>query len=777
MKTVSRVVKTVLVILCFMLAIGVGAIAFVWTHPQRTWEFIESKILPSDLKINWQSLHISTQRLAGLDFTVDFEVKQMLIRKSEPKISIPLQNAQLKFSIFPFKKEEKIIFHELSLLSTEQIYFRPNPSKPPKDEKNPFEILNEYLFYLNWIRKNIRIEKINAHLQKVQISLDEREVLLTARVNQTSDKWTIDVNGEMDNQHSLPFTFQSEIPIIELNPSWPLMTGAFTFKLKTLKISQIFELNNHKNVFFINSRGDLNLSRIRFKPTLKIRLSPQLATISLNTPAYNLPGPLAHVSDIRAEITSPLEQNRLLSSKPTFFSVSLAIGTNFVSQATRSIIENSCQCKLPHFLSVRARGETYLANILENSPEKKEILSADMAVNSIRNSFFTVNLGAHLDIFKKDQEYEFLPKMNSVATIHSFRLLRKLLDEKNVLVPAPLDVLEGKIHLIANKEIQKRNNGFSLPIQAIVKLNSKNQIVDLISDAQVEIFPDTKSLAMNIAIDLKSLKLELPPLNPLGGKPRVFKDTRIMKKNYLPAQEKAKEIRVSIALDLQTSRPGGIQLLSKYFKPFLPITMNITTNRKNISGFIKAEPFDVEYLRRKIHVETMRVDISDPRPTNYPVSGRLRVQQTLYTVFIDIEGTVNRPLVHFRSEPYLPEDDVISVLLFDRTRSELGQMDAESAGGFQAAISDRAIGLFGLWAFASTPIRSFYYNPATKIYSATLTLTDNVLASVGTDWEHATQVELRKRISNQWILLATWTPATTSSPEKNKLQLLWQKRF
>ena len=129
------------------------------------------------------------------------------------------------------------------------------------------------------------------------------------------------------------------------------------------------------------------------------------------------------------------------------------------------------------------------------------------------------------------------------------------------------------------------------------------------------------------------------------------------------------------------------------------------------------------------------------------------------------------------SDPYLPESEIISVLLYDRTSNELVSADAETAGSVQAAVADRAIGLFGLWAFASTPIKSFSYNPATKEYSATVAVSDTATAGIGTNWESAAHLELRQRVSERWVITATWTPATQEEAQSTKLILQWEKRY
>ena len=152
------------------------------------------------------------------------------------------------------------------------------------------------------------------------------------------------------------------------------------------------------------------------------------------------------------------------------------------------------------------------------------------------------------------------------------------------------------------------------------------------------------------------------------------------------------------------------------------------------------------------------------------------MDQSAYKIFVDLSGTAEAPIVNLNSEPYLERNDIISVLLFDRTSDQLVSADADTAGSVNAAMADRAIGLFGLWAFATTPIRSFSYNAVTKVYTATVQLADGLTAGIGTNWERAAHLEVRKRVSRRWVLTASWSP-TENRDQVGKLVLQWEKRF
>ena len=114
---------------------------------------------------------------------------------------------------------------------------------------------------------------------------------------------------------------------------------------------------------------------------------------------------------------------------------------------------------------------------------------------------------------------------------------------------------------------------------------------------------------------------------------------------------------------------------------------NNSGDDKDNSGFIKTEPFEIVYLRRKMTVEKMILDLSKSEDGIIPVDARIKVEQTQYTIFIDIKGPATKPNVILSSDPYLPAADIISVLLYDKVTDQSGE--SETAGSVQAAMADR----------------------------------------------------------------------------------------
>jgi hypothetical protein len=310
-------------------------------------------------------------------------------------------------------------------------------------------------------------------------------------------------------------------------------------------------------------------------------------------------------------------------------------------------------------------------------------------------------------------------------------------------------------------------------------LGSERQKVDLSADGFFDIHPKAKELDVQVQILIQDLLLQLPPLDPIHGFPKIAKDSRF---EISPPQKKkrtAGEFKVSYHIQVKTKNPNSIRLLSSLAEPLIPLGVDLTIQSESpLQGSIQLQPFDIEYLKRRSTVEKLNITVNDPKGI-FPVNGRFRVDQNPYKIYVDVLGTLKSPIIHLSSEPYLDRSDIISVLLYGRTNDQLVAVDSKTVGSFDAAIADRAMGLFSIWAFSSTPIQSFSYNQLTQQYTAQVKLSDDTTFSVGTNWEEAATLELQKRLSEQWIISASLEPTTNNNQDEQveKLRLQWEDRF
>lgn len=781
MKYFRKILKWLVITLLSIVIIIVGAAAWIFNNPKKAYEIAEKHFLPQDLKITWQKWDFDFSKLDGWNFKIDWQVDDLLIVKTKPHLHLPFEKIRLKADIAPFKKS--IFVKNLEIQSTNEMEFEATKSAQKTPQKNIFQQIQTGINLLTKVHDYVSYENIDIHVQQFSLLLPAAEPL-TFAIELKSDKSSPALNYVASLKRTGEKPISAKLDGF-LDPT--LMKTEKTFLDSKIDFSGFNTvLKQHigavyqSDTAFLDLKGAVTYNAGKFKvlsqPKIKMSVDAKNAKLELNSDIQGIPGFVTKINDLKLRTNTPLDESVMWSEKPTDFSVVAPIELNFFNASVKQKLQKNCACTLPLSIIAKAAGKVWLAQLFNDEADKHTFVDANLSLESVKNKLFSLDLAASLKIEKDKTDWKFFPVLDCKAEIADFKGINPLFDMYKIMIPAPLDVLNGTVNFVAKGPVTQDEQGSKFPAKLNVALSSKRQLVRLNSDALVTLSPNFKKLNVQTKAHIEDLQLELPPLNPVGGKPRVTVDKRILKAP--PIEMKASKFQISFNIEIETAHAGAIRLLSEYFKPYLPVTLKIGINStEGKDGFIQAEPFDVVYLRRKVHVEKLRLDLGQVDQDIIPVDGRFKIQQTHYTVYIDVKGNAKNPNITMSSEPELSQSDIISVLLYDRVNSELASADAETTGGVQAAIADRAIGLFGLWAFASTPIRSFSYNPVTKVYTATIALGGDVTAGIGTTWESTAQLELRKRVSKRWMLTASWTAATPEKDQNTEIVLQWEKRF
>ncbi len=772
----------------FILVLVIGGV-LIWTfkHPRETWQFIESRVLPRDVKVTWQKMDFTGARESGLNFFFDWEVRGLLITRQHPAWRIPIEELHVKASTMISKSEKKLLLHDFKILSTSPISISLDPLSSETAPKNIYQSFQNVIEKIELVHRYIVFENIQLGVKEFQVQSEgEMPFIISFQLQPQSVKTMPEsfiYNGRLSSSRQAPMTLQTSgtLSLQNLESERPFFTSQTNFEGFAVKTTQDLSLQNKDHTTTLNTVGPVSFDKgdlhLRIKPQLAVIINNLKAITNLKADVTGIPGPLVSIHQLHFDMETPLETDLFLSEKPSDFTLKAPVSIFFVDKEMRKPFEDSCQCKIPEILKADFKGQVWLAELSQEPETQKPLLETHLSIEGIANKLISLDLAADLKIEKKKNEYIYSPSLDCKASINNFQGFRKFLDAKNILIPAPLNILDGRLVLLAHGPVTSSAKDFTLPLSVTADLNSAHQEVKLKTQTDIRVSSNFKEVFVDILASIDSLQLELPPLDPMKGKPRITVDRRILKAPPV-AVKKEPKVKVYFTLEVQTAKPGAIRLLSPYFHPNLPLTLAINQNHKHKnSGFLQAEPFQIEYLHRKVQVEKMHIEFPASEKELIPVDARFRINQTQYTITIDVTGPINKPNIIMNSEPYLSESEIISVLLYDRTSDQLSSGDAETAGGVQAAVADRAIGLFGLWAFAATPIKSFSYNPVTKVYTATVALTDDVTAGIGTNWEESTRLELRKRVSKSWMLTAAWSPATQEEQQTTKLVLQWEKRF
>jgi hypothetical protein len=761
-----------------------AAVLWIVNNPLTAWQKVESHILPDDMKITWSKMDLNAKHLSGLNFYFDWQVDNLLIHKKKPSLNIPIDSIRIETSVFPRNANKKLIAHTWEIIASQKIELALT-SKKNETEENPFQTFKKIVDLVKTVRSQLDIQ--NLHLQakyfRLQIN-DAKPIKATFEISQDQaqvpDKLhfnsSIDVSDTVNIKPEGMFEFNpGDDEKIKASAKISVMSPG-------LNVTQKLSLDIDHDIAELASNGPIVFNQkkmnIRAHPSARLKLDSAHISLDLNTDISGLSsGAIASIGGLSAKLDMPLSKNKMWSDLPSALNVTVPVKLFLVDAQTKPVLEKECQCQIPEIIDFKISGQIWLSHLISNHLEqRKPVADVKISVNEFNNKLFSIVTSAEIKVDKESDSFFYSPSIDLAAKVTSTRSINRVLDAKRILVPSPLDILDGEVSLQMKGPVRSTNDGFIFPAQAKALLHSPNQIVDVSATSEMFLDSQFRHADIGLKVAVNRLQLELPPLKPTRGNPRILNDRRILVQP--PKEKKVSTFKLTLTVDVNTTNPGAITLLSEYFKPHLPLTINVNHSKDNVNtGFINIEPFDIEYVRRKVHVEKMKFDLSKTTDSGLFVEGQLSVKQTQYKVFIDIIGPVNKPNIVLSSEPDLPRSEIINVLLFDRTGENKESGDAKTAGEVDAAVADKAIGLFGIWAFASTPIKGFSYNPSTKTYTAMVELADDLTASIGSKWESTAEVELRKQISRRWMLSAAWTPAEQGDPETTKLVLQWERRF
>jgi hypothetical protein len=593
-----------------------------------------------------------------------------------------------------------------------------------------------------------RYSKADHMLVKVadlQILGEQEPLKMTVEIQKSSPDKTIEYSLKM-NKLNFQASLDGWVDANEFHSGKPFLQTNFVLKMPAVDAHAAFTgLFDGRTARFegeVKTAAKAGDKIVNAQPHFKLTVAENEAVLEANSPVTDIPGPIASLDDLKMNVRLPMDNDHAWSERPAVFNLSTKLALFFIDKDMRPPLEKSCRCKIPEKLYTEIEGRFYPEFLLNESTERRPIADTNLKIEGLDNKLFTAHLAAHVKVDKQSKNWIVNPRFDSQIEVRSFQGLRQFLDAKNIIVPSPIDVLDGTIKVSARGDVDRSEKSIKTPVEIDIELKSRTQKVSIGTTVTLELANDFKSLDVYIQALIRELKIELPPLDPVLGIPALTRDPRLVMKPEAPAKKDHKGFKTKVYFNVKTESAGAIQLLSKLADPLVPVTLDMNNSTKGeSSGFVRFEPFAITYLRRRINVERLQVTLSQ-----------------------------------LNSEPFLPRNDIISVLLYNRTSDQLVSADSETVGSFEAALADRAIGLFGLWAFASTPIRSFSYNAVTHVYTATVDLGGGVTASVGTNWERAASLEVRKRVSRRWVLTASWSP-TESNEQVGKLVLQWEKRF
>ncbi|MEO0185224.1 MAG: translocation/assembly module TamB domain-containing protein, partial [candidate division WOR-3 bacterium] len=175
--------------------------------------------------------------------------------------------------------------------------------------------------------------------------------------------------------------------------------------------------------------------------------------------------------------------------------------------------------------------------------------------------------------------------------------------------------------------------------------------------------------------------------------------TRLLTTANRPAQEQNKILK-QISCDMSISTPNSMKIINNIADVSVDADLQIKgpLSRINIYGTVKtSSPGTIKYLGRKFDITNALIEFDNPYQINpalnleaiHSVSSR----DGDYEITMNLSGTIEKWYLQLSSNPPIPEQDIISLLLIGRRRPGLYLIAEAKDIDLKGAAKDYALGL------------------------------------------------------------------------------------
>jgi hypothetical protein len=307
-------------------------------------------------------------------------------------------------------------------------------------------------------------------------------------------------------------------------------------------------------------------------------------------------------------------------------------------------------------------------------------------------------------------------------------------------------------------------------------LRDPKQRVNTLSTANLKVLGDLfapRGVDFGFDVRVRELRLEAPPLR-LAALPQLAPDRRFVRKPVGAPPPTKSKFQFLWHGHIQSESP--ILVDSNLLRTPIPFAVNMQLAAdKPLTGDLQVLALPIEIFGKKANVDHIKVTyLADSKLA--ALDGLVLYENPEVKVSIQLLGTTERPQVELQSDPPLGRQQILSVLLFNKSLYELTDEELNTAANMSKAFSDGAFGLFSLIFLSATPIQSINYDPTTESYSARLKIDDKTTLAVSSDFEQSRQFTVRRRLGGHWAIRTELREKDTE--EDVVLTLLeWFKRY
>lgn len=388
-----------------------------------------------------------------------------------------------------------------------------------------------------------------------------------------------------------------------------------------------------------------------------------------------------------------------------------------------------------------------------------------------------VKVEGNFDGSGKEMRYAF--KTNSQAQVEDFAGLVRFLNDTPIAIPAPVNVMGGKVTLDIDGQVNEKQGEINFEFQP--NLSSQHQRLLFTLGGRVELENRNKKTFTRLVLNsnLQNVKLSLPRLD-LAAPPQLVPDGRF---NLAKKREEESKAAISSGstfdydVDVTTPQVGSIAIATNLTKNPIPIGVDMNADSKNGlgPGEVEIGRVALELFRRSAHLEQLDVEFQ-PDGDKF-LNGNLSIQYLDYDISIRVAGTVDAPKVIMESTPPLTQDQIVSVLLFGKAPDELDESQRASVGNVSTALADAALSFSSLYFLASTPIESVGYDAQRGVVTAKVGLGKGTSLELGSSGQDLSEVGVKRRLGQNWYL-NSYVEEDSQTDERSVAAFIeWVRRF
>ena len=316
-------------------------------------------------------------------------------------------------------------------------------------------------------------------------------------------------------------------------------------------------------------------------------------------------------------------------------------------------------------------------------------------------------------------------------------------------LPAPFNVMDGSIVVNFAGEKRKKEE-VHLSSNTHIDLSSEKENLDLTIAAETDLpIRSLRPETVEIGLDFKHVRIELPKLSKKSPPPQFMPDRRFKKGPYVPAEEKNPV--TDVLLHLTALNRKALHIRTNLLDEPLRLNFDLLIGNGKINrGHVTALPLKTKIFKRPIHLKTMTVTFK--APLEPVITSVIEFPLPEYKITLTLEGPVSKPRYSFRSEPPLPQNDIYAVLLFGRPLADLNPDDKTAAQKTNQILSQGILSLSVLYFLSGSPVEYVGFDPDSKNATAQFGLSRKTSLRVGGGEEGMNAGGLRHSLGRGWYI-------------------------